>query len=365
MRLLHFSDLHLDSHFKWAGPELGRARRQALRQVLTNICDLARTESVDALFCGGDLYESERFTPDTVRFVADAFNQLDVPVLLAPGNHDWYGPRSLYAAAAWSSNVHVFTSSYLEAYELTPGFTVWGAAHRAPANTDGFLENFTLDRDGINIALFHGSEQGSMMWEETGKVPHAPFREQQVPDSGLDHALVGHFHAPRHATWHTYPGNPDPLTFGEEGNRGPVIVEVTEDGQVDRTTHDVAVSRLHDIDISLDGIDHSGQVITKVQAALAPLTGVVRATLNGEVGEDVDVRLEDLQHAGDHLDGFLPRVGEVTAAYDLDELAHEQTVRGQFVRDVRDDASLDDEQRHRVIVTGLRALAGRTDLEVQ
>lgn len=365
MRLLHFSDLHLDSHFKWAGPELGRARRQALRQVLTNICDLARTESVDAVLCAGDLYESERFTPDTVNFVADAFGQLDVPVLLAPGNHDWYGPESLYAAASWSPNVHVFTSSYLEAHELSSGFTIWGAAHRAPANTDGFLENFTVDREGINIALFHGSEQGSMAWEEKGKVPHAPFREEQVSASGLHHALVGHFHAPRLATWYTYPGNPDPLTFGEEGSRGPVIVDVDEDGQVTRTTYDVAVTRMHDIDISLDGIDHSGQVITKVQEAVASLSGVVRATLNGEVGEDVDVRLEDLHHVADHLGGFVPRIGEVTTAYDLDELAHEQTVRGQFVRDVREDASLDDDRRHRVIVTGLRALSGRTDLEVQ
>lgn len=92
---------------------------------------------------------------------------------------------------------------------------------------------------------------------------------------------------------------------------------------------------------------------------------MVRATLNGEVGEDVDLRLEDLQHVADHLDGFLPRMGAVTTAYDLDELALEQTVRGQFVRDVREDTSLDQEQRRRIIVTGLRALAGRTDLEVQ
>ena len=365
MRLLHFSDLHLDSHFKWAGPELGRARRRALRQVLTNICDLAHTESVDAVLCAGDLYESDRFTPDPVDFVADAFNRLEMPVLLAPGNHDWYGPESLYAAALWSPNVHVFTSSFLEAYELAAGFTIWGAAHRAPANTDGFLERFTVDREGINIALFHGSEQGSMGWEEKGKVPHAPFREQQIPDSGLHHALVGHFHSPRHLKWYTYPGNPDPLTFGEEGIRGPVIVDVAEDGQVSRQTHDVSVTRLHDIHISLDGIDHSGQVIAKVQADLAPLDGVVRATLNGEVGEDVDLRLEDLQHVADHLDGFLPRMGAVTTAYDLDELALEQTVRGQFVRDVREDTSLDQEQRRRIIVTGLRALAGRTDLEVQ
>jgi hypothetical protein len=42
-------------------------------------------------------------------------------------------------------------------------------------------------------------------------------------------------------------------------------------------------------------------------------------------------------------------------------LALEQTVRGQFVRDVRADPTLTDDQRRRVLVTGLRALDGRTD----
>ena len=365
MRLLHFADLHLDSHFQWAGPKVGRARRLALRQVLGNICELARQESVDAVLCGGDLYEDARFTPDTVKFVADALGQLDFPVLLAPGNHDWLGPTSLYATASWAPNVHVFDSTSLEPLELTDGFTVWGAAHRAPASTDGFLEHFTVDRDGLNIALFHGSEQGAMQWQETGKVPHAPFREHQIQASGLNHAFVGHFHAPRHADWYTYPGNPDPLAFGEEGRRGTVIADFDDKGLLTRTTHAVAVTRLTDVDVTLSDIDHSGQITDQVRTAVESLTGIVRLTLNGEIGEDVDIRLEDLKPLGGHLEEFLPRIGSLSVAYDIDDLVHEQTVRGEFVRAVREDPNLNDEERRRVIVTGLRALSGRADLEVQ
>ena len=49
--------------------------------------------------------------------------------------------------------------------------------------------------------------------------------------------------------------------------------------------------------------------------------------------------------------------------YDLDTILAEPTVRGQFVRDAI--AGIEDEDlRRRVIVTGLRALDGRSDLEV-
>jgi hypothetical protein len=65
------------------------------------------------------------------------------------------------------------------------------------------------------------------------------------------------------------------------------------------------------------------------------------------------------------LDALVTRLGALGVAYDYDRLAEEQTVRGQFVRDVRSAADIDDEQRHRVLVTGLRALDGRVDLAVR
>jgi hypothetical protein len=66
-----------------------------------------------------------------------------------------------------------------------------------------------------------------------------------------------------------------------------------------------------------------------------------------------------------HLEALLPRLGKIFIAYDFGRLEEEQTVRGQFVRDVLADSSLTDDHRRRVLATGLRALDGRGDeLEV-
>ena len=53
------TDLHLDAPFTWAGPTVARGRRRALRDCLMRICDLAVQSGVDAVCCGGDLYEQE------------------------------------------------------------------------------------------------------------------------------------------------------------------------------------------------------------------------------------------------------------------------------------------------------------------
>jgi DNA repair exonuclease SbcCD nuclease subunit len=371
MRLLHFADMHLDTPFKWASPDLARSRRRALRETFRNICRLAAEMKVDALCCGGDLYEQDRFTPDTAEFLRTELAKLSpLRVFIAPGNHDWFGPASLYHQVEWPSNVHIFQQNVLTPAGLADGFTLWGAAHRAPANTPGFLDGFRVDRGGINVALFHGSEQGDLSFQGEGKAPHAPFRAAQIAEAGLDYALLGHFHTPKDAERYTYPGNPDPLAFGESeerGERGAVLLDVDAGGTITRRRYRVATSTVADRTVDLTGVTHSGQVETRVREAVAGLSGVARVTLTGEVGPDVDLRLQDVESiSAPGLDALVARLGQVHVAYDWERLREDPTIRGQFVRDVLDSPRLSDEQRRRVLVTGLRALDGRSgELEVQ
>ncbi|MGH9300668.1 MAG: metallophosphoesterase family protein [Acidimicrobiales bacterium] len=367
VRLLLFSDLHLDTPFRWASPDASRRRRVLLRQTLSRIVELAQRLDVAALCCGGDLFEHERLSPDTGEFLRTTFAAVaPLPVLIAPGNHDWYGPASLYQRMVWSPNVHIFSDDHLSPFSLVDGLTIWGAAHRAPARTENFLDGFGPDRGGIHLGLFHGSEQAGLSFQESGKVPHAPFRADQIPNAGLHHALLGHFHSPADGEWHTYPGNPDPLEFGEQGRRGAVLLTVGGDGRVQRQRHDVASSQVSDVTVMLDGLAHSGQIPDRVRQALAECRGWVRVTLSGTVHPDLDLRPEDIRSeaVAPHLDGMVVRLGNVSTAYDFDRVAREPTVRGRFVRDVVSDTGLDSHHRRRILITGLRALEGRSDLEV-
>jgi DNA repair exonuclease SbcCD nuclease subunit len=363
VKLLLFADLHLDAPFAWASPETARARRRNRRETLTRILALSEEERVDAIFSAGDLFEHDRVAPDTLEFLRTAFARTDRPIYLAPGNHDWLSARSPYALVDWSPNVHVFTDERLAPVGLADGLTLWGAAHRAPANTDGFFAGFRPDRGGQHLALAHASERSLLGWQEAGKQPHAPFDARELAEAGIAHAFLGHYHLPRDADRHTYPGNPDPLEFGEEGERGAVIATIGSDGSVTRERRGVAVSRVHDVTVSLDNAAHEDDVREAVATALAGLDGCVRVTLEGEVGPAVRVDARELGRLGEHLDGLVVRVGQLSVGYDLDAIHAEQTVRGQFARDAAE--TIDDpELRRRVLLTGLRALEGRADLEV-
>jgi hypothetical protein len=73
--------------------------------------------------------------------------------------------------------------------------------------------------------------------------------------------------------------------------------------------------------------------------------------------------VRELARLGPHLDGLMVRTGRLAVGYDLDSIGAESTIRGQFVRDAGEEVG-DPELRRRVILTGLRALEGRTDLDV-
>ena len=206
---------------------------------------------VDALFCGGDLYEHERVSTDTGAFLRSAFERLHpTPVFIAPGNHDWHVPESLYRLNDWSPNVHIFEKDHLEAVTLLEGLTLWGA-HRAPANTDAFLEQFVVDRGGVQVALFHGSERNWLLQEGVAKLPHAPFDAEQIRRAGLHDAFLGHYHRPRDASNYVYPGNPEPLTFGEDVVRGAVVAIVSGNGTVTRKRYRVSTAEVCEKEIDL------------------------------------------------------------------------------------------------------------------
>jgi DNA repair protein SbcD/Mre11 len=365
VKLVLFADLHLDAPFAWLGGSqlAARRRRQALRETLRNITRLAVEARADALLCAGDLFEQARYSPDTVAFLERTFEEIEpLPVFLAPGNHDWYGPESPYRQARWSSNVHVFLEDRLTPVPLQDGLTLWGAAHRAPARTLGFLDDFRVDRAGVHLALLHGSERGGLPAAEAGLQPHAPFEAAQIEQSGLHHLLVGHYHRPRDAERYTYPGNPDFLAFGEDGERGAVLLTVRPDGTVERERHRVGMTEAHDLRLSVGGCASQQDVRDHLSGLLAGRTGVARVTLEGELDPRVDLHVQGLQDVSHALDGLQVRLGSLHPAYDLAAIAEEPTVRGQFVRDVLG-AELDELERRRVLLVGLRALEGQAELD--
>jgi len=86
LRLLHASDCHL------ASQDVMTAKEAAFEALI----DLARSAEVDALLIAGDLFDTPRAKGDILEWTADQFDRLPCPVVILPGNHDWFEDQSAF-----------------------------------------------------------------------------------------------------------------------------------------------------------------------------------------------------------------------------------------------------------------------------
>ena len=230
MKLLHASDFHLDSPLSGLPPEKSAQRRRELRELPARLAALAKEEGVDLVLLPGDLFDGTRVYPETIRALARALGEMEVPVFIAPGNHDFYHDKSPYAVNPWPDNVHIFTQPDLQAVELPRiNCTVYGCAFAAPHREDDPLAGFAAPDDGkLHLLCVHG---------EVGPAgSYAPIAPKSLEHSGVAYAALGHVHAAGSGkagkTLWAYPGCPEGRGFDELGPKGALIVTFGEPVQL-------------------------------------------------------------------------------------------------------------------------------------
>jgi DNA repair exonuclease SbcCD nuclease subunit len=368
-RILHFADLHLDRSFAGLrmAPSEAAKRREELRAALRRIVELALELDVDALTVGGDLYEHECVTRDTANFIAGEFAKLaPKPVLIAPGNHDPYVPDGLYWQLDWPRNVHIFRTMTWVPVLLGENLTIWGAGHTGPAIRDNLLRELRVEGPGTNVALFHGSDV-SVAWGE--KPAHAPFERDDVANSRVDFALLGHYHGmrlcPESAPRYGYPGSPEPLDFSEEGShyvlslvaeQGALSVEPLPINEVDYEAMTVDVT-------GMTTSDHIRQAIRGLAGDQIPSRAITRVTLTGQAEPELDLDRSALLGACAEYFRYLDLVDKTEPPFDLDQIRDESTTRGAFVKMIEQRLAqapeLERETLEHALQYGLQAFAGQ------
>lgn len=370
-RLLHFADLHLDRSFAGLGMAVSEAskRREELRDALRRIVALAIELDVDALTVGGDLYEHERATADTGRFIAEEFQRLAPrPVLVAPGNHDPYLPDSLYRRTQWPPNVHIFTQPRWEQRRLDESLVVWGAGHVSPDLRDNLLAQLRVDRrDGVAVALLHASDISAV---PENKQAHCPFTREDIENSGVAFALLGHYHElrlkPEGRPLFGYPGSPEPLSFGEPGHHYVLLLEADSAG-VKVEPWAINQVRYQTVEIDITGMTHSEKVRQAVRA-LAGDAGnspvIMRVVLVGQAEPELDLDLQSLlSGCAQHFRYLDPIVDRTEPPFDLEDMRQESTTRGKFVQimeqRIRAASGPEAETLKKALHYGLQAFGGR------
>jgi DNA repair protein SbcD/Mre11 len=369
-QIIHLSDLHLDTSFASSGlpAAAGAWRRADLRATLGRILTLARERRADAVTIAGDLYEQENALPDTADFLAQQLAKLaPIRVFIAPGKSDPYTSDSLYALTRWPANVTIFAQSQLTPIEIAPNIHLWGAAY-PPARGHRTLHQFRVNRPGTNVLLLQAADI-----EEPRSSDESMFSvsASAIQEAGFNIALLGCQHSAR--VWPDglpcciYPGSPEPLDEREATGGHQVVLLTIEDGRCAIEQMPTSQWRFLSCDVDLSSCASIEAAATRVEQALRGADherAIWKIMLVGLPAFELDVdaltkQVKTKAHIQYDMRLALP--------YELEQLAHERTVRGLLAQRFQARlASVQSDQERRMVQSALnaalQALAGKREL---
>jgi len=218
LRLVHTSDVHLESDTFGSGPR-GDELRLRIRAAFSEVVELANRNRADLLLIVGDLFDSSRVPDEALGSAFATIASARMPVVMIPGNHDAHDERSIYAGLAPSSlpeNLHLI----LEPEGRTLHFPwlaarVWGRALVEHSPDYRPLSGLPAPEPASwNIALAHGFVMDDGEFERS-----SPIRPDEIAATGYDYLALGHVHVfsdvSQGATRAVYCGTPAPLYSSE------------------------------------------------------------------------------------------------------------------------------------------------------
>ena len=335
IKLLHAADFHLDSAFSALPPEQSARRRQEQRLVLEQLA--AAAEGCDLVLLSGDLFDSARIYRDTLDALKHFFAACGVPIFIAPGNHDYLAPGSPYLTEDWGDNVHIFSSREVTCVHLAH-CDVYGAAFTTP-EMPSLLDGFHVQNpDTVNVMVLHGDMQPNS--------PYAPMTQAQIACSGLDYLALGHVHSQESgtcgSTTYAYPGCLMGRGFDECGQKGALQAVVSK-GHCE-----TKFLPIHSRKYEILTVEAGEDSLTSICAALPKDTqeDCYRIILTGE-SDTPDVGA--LEQALEHLFFSLSVLDRTVPRQALWAACGEDTLRGQFLRILREQYDDADEDRRRII----------------
>lgn len=363
MRILHTGDLHLDSPF--AGLDISRAekRRREMRDTFSTMMKYAREKAVDMVIIAGDLFDSSYVTRETVLLLEREFASLSCPVVVCPGNHDPYTPESIWAKTAFPDNVRIFTEQKLTKMSFDGlDCDVYGYAFNSQYVTECLVDGSVEDSDRINILAVHADIVSPIS-------KYAPLPPAVIRAFGADYAALGHIHNTISTKLAlkglgAYCGCPEGRDFGEIGEKGALVVEITKEGTTVEKVR-FAKRTYYAFTLNIDGAEDMGAVAAAIDRCIDEggysSEHLVRITLAGAVSPSLVINTAHLEENTRGL-FYLEIEDTTTPTWNAEGLMSDKGIRGELYRTLLPDLESEERETRETAALALRyglaALAG-------
>lgn len=333
MKFVHTADLHLDSPVVTLAeiPNATNERRIEQRNVINEMVEYIKQNSIPYFFISGDLYEQDYIRKSTIEYVNNLFKTIpDTKIFIVPGNHDPYINNSFYKNFKWNSNVHIFTDK-LEKIE-DDIVNIYGYGFNDFYMENNYPQIVVQNVEKINILLTHGNLDSG----NDEQRPYNPLNSKALKESKFDYIALGHIHKKSYNDYDNqkivYPGSPISLGFDELGDRGFIV------GQIDENTKKLSLEfvettakTFEETSLDITNCYSTEDVIQSINNMQLNFNKYYKLILNGKHNFEIDTKqiLELISQKN-----IIKIKDQSKTNYDIKEISEQISLKGMFATQI-------------------------------
>lgn len=350
MKFIHTADLHLGSKMDAKFPkDISDKRKEEVRNSFKRLADFAVKEGVRAILLAGDVFDSDSpFKKDKEFFYSVIRQNKELDFLYLRGNHDVAEDYS----GGDLENLKTFSDEWTS-YRY--GDTVISGIEIDGVNAYSLYSSLSLEEGAINIVMLHGQ-----IADGTGK---DKINLKKLRGKNIDYLALGHVHKRSEGKIddrgeYAYSGCLEGRGFDEAGEHGFYLLNV-DGGKIARRFIPFSERVIREQDVAIDGVSDAYEACRRVLKEVNPAAGdIYRINLVGEVDFGIDGLARDVQKYLSDRFFFVDVKDKTGIRLDVAKYQNDKSVKGEFVRLVMADESLDDAAKGKILALGFKALSG-------
>lgn len=313
MKFIHTADWQIGKPFAGISDTHKRSLVQQARiEAIKRVGLVAKDKGAAFVLVAGDLFDSPNADKATVSAACSAIGQMELPVIVVPGNHDYGGPGSVWEQefflreqTALAPNLKILLKAApleLESAVLLP----CPLLHRTvSADPTEWLRSpdvcSELSSGKPRIVLAHGSTQTfSGKWDDDEESISSTnlIDLSRLPDAEIDYVALGDWHGTKQVSakaW--FAGTPEIDRFPKGGAHDPgniLVVEVQRGGEPQVTRSVTATLRWNELVFDFADDMELKEFEDRLSALLEQRANedLLRLILTGSIGIEASTRLE-------------------------------------------------------------------------
>ena len=359
MKIIHCSDLHLDSKMEAnLDKEKARQRKNEILLNFQNMIDFANKNEVKIIIIAGDLFDKNKVSVKAKNIVKDAIiSNPNIDFIYLKGNHD----EESFITDEIPANLKLFNGDNWTSYKYE-NIVISGIEFGKKDNYE-IYKSLMLNQSDFNIVVLHGQETNYADKKDKAEIINL----KELKNKNIDYLALGHIHKYKmekldNRGVYCYSGCLEGRGFDECGDKGFVLLDI-EDNKINTKFIKNSIRNLEEIEVDISDTMTTTEVETKIDEKVRNISrdNLIKIILVGKVDINSERDIDYLLKKYNDEFYFLKIYDRTTLEINYLDYENDASLKGEFIRMILNE-DLPEEEKKEIIITGIRALSGERDI---